>query len=54
MTMIVVTHEMGFAREAARRGLCMDEGRVLEDGAPKQLFEKPANERMRTFLEKVL
>ncbi len=54
MTMVVVTHEMGFAREVARRVLFMDEGRVLEDDAPKKLFENPANERTRVFLEKVL
>ncbi len=54
MTMVVVTHEMGFAREVARRVLFMDEGRVLEDGAPKDIFDTPKFERTRVFLDKVL
>ncbi len=54
MTMVVVTHEMGFAREVARRVLFMDEGRVLEDDAPKNIFENPKFERTRVFLDKVL
>ena len=54
MTMVVVTHEMGFAREVARRVLFMDEGRVLEDESPKNIFEHPKFERTRVFLDKVL
>ncbi len=54
MTMVVVTHEMGFAREVARRVLFMDEGKVLEDDEPKVIFEQPKFERTRVFLDKVL
>ncbi len=54
MTMVVVTHEMGFARRVADRVLFMDEGRIVEDGAPELLFERPAAERTRRFLGKVL
>jgi len=54
MTMLVVTHEMGFAREAAGRVVFMYEGSVLESGAPEQVFSNPANERTRQFLQSVL
>jgi len=51
MTMITVTHEMGFARESADRIMFMDEGRFLEIGPPSQLFDEPEHERTRVFLE---
>ncbi len=54
MTMVVVTHEMGFARRVADRVLFMDEGRIVEEGAPADLFGRPAAERTRRFLGKVL
>lgn len=54
MTMVVVTHEMGFAREVGDRVLFMDDGRVLEEGVPEVLFSKPEHERTRMFLSKVL
>jgi polar amino acid transport system ATP-binding protein len=54
MTMIVVTHEMGFARRAADRVTMMDDGRVLEDGPPEHFFDAPAHERTRQFLSKIL
>jgi len=54
MTMVVVTHEMGFAREVADRVLFMDEGRILEEGTPQQIFSSPQNPRTRDFLNKVL
>jgi general L-amino acid transport system ATP-binding protein len=54
MTMVVVTHEMGFARSVADRILFMDEGRVVEQGAPRDFFAHPENERTRDFLAKVL
>jgi polar amino acid transport system ATP-binding protein len=54
MTMLVVTHEMGFAREAADRVVFMYEGSILESGSPEQLFSNPANERTRQFLQSVL
>lgn len=54
MTMVVVTHEMGFAREVGTRALFIDSGNVLESGDPKELFEHPAQERTKTFLSKVL
>ena len=54
MTMVVVTHEMGFAREVGDRVLFMDEGRFLEEGKPEKLFECPENERLKAFLSKVL
>jgi polar amino acid transport system ATP-binding protein len=54
MTMIVVTHEMGFAREAADRVAMMDEGRIIEEGAPEHFFVAPVHERTRTFLSKIL
>jgi polar amino acid transport system ATP-binding protein len=54
MTMVVVTHEMGFAREVAHRVMFLDGGKLLEQGTPKQIFENPQNERLRSFLAKVL
>ncbi len=54
MTMMVVTHEMGFAREVANRVIFMDEGRIIEEGPPEQIFREPREERTRAFLRKVL
>ncbi len=54
MTMVVVTHEMDFAREMADRIIFMDEGHIVERGTPEQIFENPKNERTRDFLNKVL
>ena len=54
MTMVVVTHEMGFAREVADRVLFMDEGIVMEEGTPQQIFGNPQNPRTQDFLRKVL
>ena len=54
MTMVVVTHEMGFAREVATRVLFMDEGHIKEQNAPKEFFEHPQNPRLQEFLSKVL
>jgi polar amino acid transport system ATP-binding protein len=54
MTMIVVTHEMGFAREVGKRILFMDEGKVLEDSTPAKLFDHPENERTKLFLSKII
>ncbi|WP_028560290.1 amino acid ABC transporter ATP-binding protein [Paenibacillus pinihumi] len=54
MTMIVVTHEMGFAREVADRVLFMDNGEVVESGTPEQLFDNPQHERTRMFLNRVV
>jgi glutamine transport system ATP-binding protein len=54
MTMVVVTHEMGFAREVARRVLFMDEGEILEEATPAKLFNNPSNERTKQFLSKIL
>ncbi len=54
MTMLIVTHEMGFARSVASRVFFMDHGTILEDRAPKDLFDNPQHERTREFLDKVL
>ena len=54
MTMVVVTHEMGFAREVSNRVLFLDDGVIAEEGTPEQIFEHPQCERLRTFLSKVL
>ena len=54
MTMVVVSHEMGFARAAASRVIFMDEGRIVEQGQPDQLFDAPKEERTKIFLSKVL
>jgi len=53
-TMVVVTHEMGFAREAASRVLMMDEGRIIEEGTPEHFFREPREERTKQFLSKIL
>ena len=54
MTMIVVTHEMGFVRQVADRVIFMDEGRIVEQGQPADLFEAPTHPRTRSFLSSVL
>ena len=54
MTMVIVTHEMAFAKEVATRVLFMDEGQILEENAPDEFFGNPQNERLREFLSKVL
>lgn len=54
MTMVVVTHEMGFAREVGDRVLFMEQGEIVEEGSPEQLFGNPKQERTRSFLSKVL
>jgi ABC-type polar amino acid transport system ATPase subunit len=53
-TMVVVTHEMGFAREVGTRLLFMDEGEILEEGVPRETFERPQHPRLQQFLERVL
>jgi polar amino acid transport system ATP-binding protein len=53
MTMVVVSHEMGFARAAADRVLFMDDGRVLEEGPPEQVFGAPRQERTRAFISRI-
>ena len=54
MTMVVVTHEMGFARKVAHRVVFMDEGRVVEQAAPDAFFDHPKHDRTRLFLSKIL
>ena len=54
MTMVIVTHEMGFAREVGDRLLFVDDGRIIEQGDPKEVFEHPQEERTKNFLSKVL
>ncbi|NPV92925.1 MAG: amino acid ABC transporter ATP-binding protein [Firmicutes bacterium] len=54
MTMVVVTHEMGFAREVGDRVVFIDDGRIIEEAVPEQLFENPQNERTKAFLSKIL
>lgn len=54
MTMVVVTHEMGFAREVGDRVLFMDGGKIVEENAPSELFENPKSDRLKSFLAKVL
>jgi polar amino acid transport system ATP-binding protein len=54
MTMIVVTHEMGFAKKVSHRIIFMDEGRIVEEGDPQKFFANPKEERTRTFLSKIL
>jgi len=53
-TMIVVTHEMGFAKEVADRVLFMDHGVIVEEGTPEEIFENPKSERLRSFLSSML
>ena len=50
MTMVIVTHEMKFAREVASRVIFLDKGRIIEDGTPQQVFEHPKTDRVRQFL----
>ena len=54
MTMVCVTHEMGFAREVGTRVIFMDCGTIIEENTPEEIFNNPQNERLRAFLEKVL
>jgi len=54
MTMVVVTHEMGFAREVADRVIFMDQGYIIEEGNPEEIFRAPKNERTQVFLRKVI
>jgi len=54
MTMLVVTHEMGFAREVADRVVFMDDGNIIEIGTPDELFNNPRNERLKQFLRQIL
>ena len=54
MTMVVVTHEMGFAREVAERIIFMSDGVIKEENSPKEFFENPKDERLKDFLSKVL
>ena len=54
MTMVVVTHEMGFAREVASRVLFMDQGGIMEENTPQALFDNPQSPRLQSFLSKVL
>jgi glutamate transport system ATP-binding protein len=54
MTMLVVTHEMGFARQAADRVVFMDDGRIAEESTPEEFFGRPKTERARDFLSKIL
>lgn len=54
MTMVVVTHEMGFAREVATRLIFMDDGKIVEDGKPREVFQNPSDERFRAFLSHIL
>jgi ABC-type polar amino acid transport system ATPase subunit len=54
MTMVVVSHEMGFAKEVADRVIFMDEGKIIEEGTPARFFDHPREERTRTFLSRVL
>jgi len=53
-TMVVVTHEMGFAREVGKRVIFMDEGKIVEEGAPSEIFDNPQSDRLKSFLAKVL
>lgn len=54
MTMVIVTHEMGFAREVANRVLFMDDGKIIEQGTPEEIFDNPQSPRLKEFLSKVL
>jgi polar amino acid transport system ATP-binding protein len=54
MTMVVVTHEMGFAQEVADRVVYMHDGKIVEEGSPDQLFNNPENQRTKEFLDAVL
>jgi polar amino acid transport system ATP-binding protein len=54
MTMIIATHEMGFARDIARRVCFLEEGRIIEDAPPEELFASPRDERTRRFLRRIV
>ena len=54
MTMVVVTHEMGFAKEVASRVIFVDEGQIKEEGTPEEFFEHPKDPRLQEFLSKIL
>ncbi len=54
MTMIVVTHEMGFAKEVADRMMFFDEGQIIEEGTPEEIFNNPKEERTKLFLSQIL
>jgi polar amino acid transport system ATP-binding protein len=54
MTMVVVTHEMGFAREVGTRVIFMDGGKIIEENTPNEFFDNPQNPRLKDFLSKVL
>ena len=54
MTMLVATHEMGFARRVADRVVFLDQGKIVESGAPDEIFGRPRHERLRRFLDRVL
>jgi ABC-type polar amino acid transport system ATPase subunit len=54
MTMLVVTHEMGFAREVGSRVIFMDKGEIIEEATPEEIFSNPRQERTKPFLQKVL
>jgi glutamate transport system ATP-binding protein len=54
MTMIVITHEMGFAKHSAHRVVFMDQGRIIEQASPEEFFTHPKSERARDFLSKIL
>jgi polar amino acid transport system ATP-binding protein len=54
MTMVIVTHEMGFAKEVATRVIFVDQGNIQEEAPPQEFFEHPKNERLQEFLSKVL
>ena len=54
MTMVVVTHEMGFAREVGDRVIFMDDGMLIEEGTPEQIFTAPREKRTQSFLSKIL
>ena len=54
ITMVVVTHEMGFAKQVADRVIFMEDGRVVEEGTPEKMFEHPESDRVKQFLGKIL
>ena len=54
MTMVVVTHEMGFAREVGTRVIFMDGGKIVEENTPDRIFSNPESERLKSFLKKIL
>jgi ABC-type polar amino acid transport system ATPase subunit len=54
MTMVIVTHEMAFAREVADRVIFVDRGKIVEEGSPESVFDNPQNERTQTFLARIM